>query len=48
MGRGVLVTVDTDEMTTEVMLATKGATTRAVWADMGLEPVWIVGGHVCL
>ena len=38
--------MDANEVTTKIVLATERAPTRAMGADMGFEPVWIVGCHV--
>jgi len=39
--------MDADEVTTQVVLAAEGPTTRTMWADVRLEPVGVVGSHVC-
>jgi hypothetical protein len=40
--------MNTDKVTTEIVLSAKGPTTRAVGADVGLQPVRIMGPHVRL
>ena len=44
----LFITVDADEVTTEVVLPAEGATARAVRANMRLQPVGVVGSHVSL
>lgn len=48
VGRPLLVTMDADQMTTKIVLAAEGTTTVGVGADMGLQTVRVVGGHVSL
>lgn len=36
------------QVPTQVMLATEGSATRGVGANMGLQAIGIVGGHVRL
>jgi hypothetical protein len=43
-----VITMNTDEVTTQVMLAAKRAAARAVWTYMRLKPVGVVGCHVRL
>lgn len=43
-----LVSMDTDEMTTQVVLATEGSATGTVRADMGLQSVGVMSRHVRL
>jgi hypothetical protein len=45
-GGNGLIAMNADEMTTKIMLATERTTTRALGADMGLEPVGIMGTHM--
>jgi len=42
-----LITMNADEMSTQVVLATERAATGTVRADMGFQPVGVVRGHVC-
>jgi len=38
--------MDADEVTTEVVFPAEGPTAVALRAHMGLQPVWVMGGHV--
>jgi hypothetical protein len=42
------IPVDADEMPSQVVLAAEGPVTRGVGADMRLQPVGVMGGHVRL
>ena len=43
-----LITVDANQMPAKVVLSGEGSTARAVGANMGLEPVRVMRGHVRL
>ena len=43
-----IVTVDTDEVTAQVVFPTERPPARMVWTDMRLQSVRIVCPHVCL
>lgn len=43
-----LITVDADEVATQIMLPAERATARTLRANMGLQPVGIMSGHVSL
>ena len=47
-GADRFITVNANEMATEVMLATEGAPARSLGTYVGFEPIWIMGGHVGL
>ncbi len=38
--------MDTDDVAAQVMLATEGTTTSAVRANMGLQTVGVMSGHM--
>jgi hypothetical protein len=40
--------MNANKVTTEVVLSAEGPTARAVGADVGLQPVRVVGAHVRL
>ena len=42
------ITMNTDEMTTQIVLPTKGTTTRSLWANMRLQTIRIMSSHMCL
>jgi hypothetical protein len=42
------ITMDADEMTTQIVLPAEGTTARSLRAHMRLQTIGIVGGHVCL
>jgi hypothetical protein len=43
-----LITMNTDEMTTQIVLPAEGTTTRSLRAHMRLQTIGIVGSHMCL
>jgi len=47
-GTDRFITMNADEMTTQIMLSAKGTTTRSLRAHMRLQTIGIVGSHVCL
>jgi len=42
------ITMNADEMTTQIVLPTERTTTRSLRAHMRLQTIGIVGSHVCL
>jgi hypothetical protein len=49
VGRGSrVVSMNTDEMTTKVVLTAERPATIAVRASVGFEPIWVVSSHVRL
>lgn len=42
------ITMNADEMTTQIVLPTEGTTTRSLRANMRLQTIGVVGSHVCL
>jgi len=47
-GANSFIAVNANKMATKVMLATERAPARSLGAYVGLEPIWVMGGHVRL
>lgn len=47
-GANSFIAVNAYKMATKVMLATERAPARSLRAYVGLEPIWVMGGHVRL